>query len=98
MFFDLSHSRFIPSLSGCYAITSFSEDILYVGRTNNLKRRFIEHRESHKRSFQTPHGVPYWFWFKNTQQTNETFGLEKAWLNLCILSDGLLPILNKQHG
>lgn len=48
----------VPRCAGCYAITSFDDDILYIGKSIDLKRRFLEHINSSKKQHKS---VYLWF-------------------------------------
>lgn len=38
--FSLSAYKKVPKISGCYVLTTFDNNILYIGKTVNLFRRF----------------------------------------------------------
>ena len=97
MEFDLSKYKKIPSQTGCYAISNFENEILYIGKAKNLRNRFLQHLESPKKTNQTPFGKPYWFSYTLRNDEFELSRLEKGWLNHFELHNGGLPILNKIH-
>ncbi|ANL30129.1 excinuclease ABC subunit C domain-containing protein (plasmid) [Rhizobium phaseoli] len=40
---------FIPDSSGCYVLTSFDGNVLYVGLTKNLKRGMAQHLDNREK-------------------------------------------------
>ena len=44
--FSLKSWKFVPKVTGCYVLTTFDGEVLYVGLTDNLYRRFFEHRDT----------------------------------------------------
>ena len=90
--FTLSEQRNIPEISGCYVLVSSYDLILYVGRTNNIRRRFTEHLESEEKRKSTEDGrAVKFYWLEN--DTIER--IEQAWMNEHLNNEGELPILNK---
>jgi hypothetical protein len=41
--FKRNRERFVPETSGCYVLTSFLGDVLYVGLADKLRRRMNDH-------------------------------------------------------
>lgn len=95
--FDFSKHKKIPNLSGCYAISNFENEILYIGKAINLRNRFVQHLESTEKTKMTVFGKPYWFSFALRKDEFEISKLEKGWLNHYELQHGGLPVLNKIH-
>jgi excinuclease UvrABC nuclease subunit len=95
--FDLSKNKKIPSQTGCYIISNFEQEILYIGKAINLRSRFLQHLDSPEKTNQTPLGKPYWFSYALRNDEFEISKLERGWLNHFELQLGGLPILNKIH-
>src|SRR4051812_38071391 len=79
--FTLRELKFVPRGPGCYLLTNFDGDILYVGLTDELHRRFQDHRDNKEKCGPTPLGVAFWFYFlpcpiKQLQR------IERTWLNM----------------
>ncbi len=67
----------------------------YIGLTDNLQRRFGEHRDN-KREKKSPtnNGTVFWF-YDFTCNTVELSKVERTWLNQYEIMHGKLPTLNK---
>lgn len=94
--FSLKHRKFVPKSSGCYVLTTFEGEVLYVGLTDNLHRRFFEHRENKEKCNPTKLGLAFWFYYLVSDE-REINRIERGWLNLHISLHGSFPILNKVH-
>ena len=90
--FRRTHQKFVPDRSGCYVLTTFDEQVLYVGLTVNLRRRLGEHLDSPLKTSAGEYGRAVWFHFIETDKLNE---IERAWLNLHIQHEGRIPVLNR---
>ncbi len=44
--FHRRRERFIPSAAGCYVLTTFEGEVLYVGLAVNLRRRMNDHLDA----------------------------------------------------
>lgn len=90
--FKRSRARFIPESSGCYVLATFEQSILYIGLTNNLRRRITEHLDSPAKTLPTPGGrAVLVYWIENSDINK----IERTWLNIHIQHEGTLPSLNK---
>jgi predicted GIY-YIG superfamily endonuclease len=94
--FRLSSFKLVPNNSGCYVLTTFENQILYVGLANNLNNRFNQHLNNPEKTNSTADGKAIWFYFlifdpKNLEK------LERSWLNQYLNFTGNLPILNKMN-
>lgn len=90
--FRRSRERFVPEASGCYVLTTFSRDVLYVGLTENLRRRMNEHLDSLQKTGETKIGrALLFFWIECT----DTRLIERTWLSIHIQHEGVRPVLNK---
>lgn len=85
-------NKFIPESAGCYALVSFESEILYIGKTQNLRLRCGQHLDDQTKLALTPKGRAFFFYWL---QCREIELIERTWLNECELSDGRLPIFNK---
>jgi hypothetical protein len=94
--FSYRRCKFVPATSGCYALTTFFTDILYIGLAVDLGRRIVEHLNSRDKPDLTPLGRAYWFYFCPVEQLRLP-GVERGWLNQYELQHGTLPVLNKIH-
>ena len=90
--FRRNQVRFIPEVSGCYVLTTFEKVILYVGLTNNLRRRINEHLDSSEKKTMTSNGTAVLFFWIEHKEINK---IERTWLNMHIQFEGFIPILNK---
>lgn len=89
--FRRNRQKFIPKAAGCYALVSFEGIVLYVGLTNDLRRRFGEHLDSPEKTWLTKKGRAVFFhWL----ECNDVEKIERTWQNECEVADGALPILN----
>lgn len=94
--FRLYRRLFIPKSVGCYALATFDRIVLYVGRTNNLRRRFEDHLDDPNKTTQTKNGKAFFFYWLECKET-EIAKIERTWLNESEIIDGELPLLNKIH-
>lgn len=89
-----SDSMYIPKCSGCYVLTTFDEDILYIGLTTNLYSRFLQHLNNKEKTSPTEEGKAIWFFYHklNHEELNK---IERTWINRFNCVHGRNPILNK---
>jgi excinuclease UvrABC nuclease subunit len=92
--FSLSSVKLLPNVAGCYVLTNFSGEILYVGLTANLVERFKQHRDTPEKCEPTILGRAHWFYFL-TADENDIYAIERDWQNQFSAIHGVLPILNK---
>lgn len=95
--FDYSNQNFIPEEYGCYLISNFNNEIMYIGKASSLKVRFTNHLETPEKNKLTKLGRAYWFSYKLCKDENEIARLERSWLNTYELEHGTLPIFNNLH-
>ena len=91
--FKRSREKYIPTTSGCYVLTTFEKDILYIGLSESLFDRFQQHLGNPEKTNPTDEGRAIWFYFmlfniKNLRK------LERTWLNQFNVFHGRRPILN----
>jgi hypothetical protein len=92
--FNLSSFKSVPKDCGCYVLTTFDNMILYIGLSDNLYKRFLQHLDNPEKTNPTNEGKAIWFYYmiynpKNLEQ------LERTWLNSFTTQHGRRPILNK---
>ncbi len=92
--FTLRAVKQLPHSAGCYVLTNFQSEILYVGLTVNLLQRFKQHRETEEKRQPTILGRAYWFHFLKADEQSIN-GIERAWQIQYAAVHGSLPILNK---
>ncbi len=94
LYFNLSQWNHVPKSAGCYALTTIDGEILYLGLSKNLHRRFSEHRDTDAKRLPTQHGLATWFYYLlcDSKQLNR---VERTWLNEHVTEHGTLPLLNK---
>jgi predicted GIY-YIG superfamily endonuclease len=92
--FSLKFRKFLPASSGCYVLANFFGEVLYVGLTDSLNRRFREHRETKEKRDATTQGTGYWFYYLGCEP-RELARVERTWINQHVELHGVRPILNK---
>jgi predicted GIY-YIG superfamily endonuclease len=92
--FSLKYRKFVPKETGCYVLTAFDDEVLYIGLTDNLYRRFAEHRDNREKRDPTSRGVAFWFYYLACAE-KEIYRIERSWLNQHVELHGELPVLNK---
>ena len=92
--FNRNRERFVPEASGCYALTTFSRVVLYVGLAKNLRTRMNNHLDSEAKTAVSPEGrATLFFWI----ESNEIHKIERTWMNIHIQHEGQLPTLNSVY-
>lgn len=92
--FHLSHYKSIPKESGCYALTTFDGNILYIGYSARLHERFQHHIANPEKTNPTLEGKAVWFYFLLYPES-ALAKLERTWLRQFDEKYGGRPILNK---
>jgi predicted GIY-YIG superfamily endonuclease len=92
--FKLASFKSVPKETGCYVLTTFEDDILYIGLSDNLFNRFQQHLDNPDKTNPTEEGKAIWFYFKIYDAKNLP-KLERTWLNQFTSKHGRRPILNK---
>ena len=92
--FRRSRERFLPTAAGCYVLTTFEKDVLYIGLSKNLRRRINEHLDSPTKTSLTADGRAVLVHWIETVELNK---VERTWLNIHLLNEGVLPILNSVY-
>lgn len=94
--FTLKSLKFAPASDGCYVLATFSGEILYVGLTDDLHRRFREHRDDSEKCKVTDVGAAFWFYYLLSTPA-EVARIERTWMNEHMEAHGTLPVLNKAY-
>ena len=92
--FTFNKVKFIPSAFGCYVLTTFDGEILYIGQSNNLTRRIRQHLENINKTTVTEAGRAFFCYYKIVEKETELNKLERGWINQYELTEGQIPILN----
>jgi len=93
--FAWSHFKQVPNESGCYVLTTFGGDVMYVGQaTSSIRDRFCAHLDTPEKRALGPFGVAFWFYYF-VCEPNRVSSIEQGWMNVSILKTGQRPILNK---
>lgn len=81
----------MPSANGCYALTTFEGEVLYVGLTVSLRDRMGQHLEDERKTGLTKLGRAFFFhWIERADLER----VERTWLNIHIENEGKMPELN----
>lgn len=91
--FQLRRSKYVPEQPGCYALTTFDDDILYIGRSVNLRQRMQQHLEDKEKTEMTEFGKALTFHWLGGLEFPEQ--IEIAWINLHESVEGHKPVMNK---
>jgi len=87
----------VPERSGCYALVTYSGEVVYVGlATGSIRDRMGIHLETPEKRKAGPPGAPFWFYYI-VRSASEVGPIERGWMNQAILEDGTMPFLNKVY-
>lgn len=64
-----------------YIITNWSNDVMYIGVTNNLKRRMFEHKNKLVEGFTKTYNVSKLVYYEYTTDVKSAIGREKQLKN-----------------
>lgn len=94
--FAWSHHVTVPDQPGCYALTTYADDVMYVGlATTSIRSRIGSHLDTPlKRKGTEQLGVPFWVYYI-LRPALEVGPIERGWMNISILEDGEMPPLNR---
>ena len=85
-----------PPESGCYVITTFHDDILYIGQSVRIDSRMKDHLEDNRKRQRAAGGVAYWLYYFVCESTDELNDLERGWvLQHMAREGGSKPPFNK---
>jgi hypothetical protein len=92
--FKRSQERFIPEKPGCYVLATFSKTVLYIGLSNNVRKRMNDHLDNTKKTAETKSGrAVLFYWIESA----DTYKIERTWMNIHIQCEGSLPELNSMY-
>ncbi len=92
--FRRSKERFVPEMSGCYVLSTFSGVVLYIGQATNLRRRMNNHLNNPGKTESTALGRAVLFhWL----ECSDIAMIERTWMNIHIQQEGALPVLNRAY-
>ncbi len=93
--FAWSHHSRVPAQAGCYVLTNFSGEVLYVGQaTVSIRDRMGSHLDSDEKRAVGTLGAAYWFYYL-LRDDKEVGFVERGWINQSIRETGSRPPLNK---
>jgi hypothetical protein len=93
--FAWSHHSRVPAQPGCYALTNFSGDVLYVGQAKvSIRDRMGVHLDDGEKRAVGAYGAAYWFYY-TLREPKDLGHIEGGWINQSILETGERPPLNK---
>ena len=92
--FRRHRGRFIPEQPGCYVLTTFEHEVMYLGLTKNLRQRFNQHLDNEQKIAVTKLGRAIFFWWLETKDIQK---IERTWMNIHVQHEGCLPLLNKVY-
>lgn len=75
--FKRNRERFVPSTSGCYVLTTFESDVLYIGLSVNLRKRMNDHLDSPQKTRTSKNGRAVFFHWLESANINK---IERTWL------------------
>ena len=82
-----------PETPGCYVIANIYEEILYIGKAANIRRRMSNHLGDPNKQQAGSFGASSWFFYKRVP-ANETDATEQRLLSAYKFNEGVLPPLN----
>lgn len=89
--FKRNRERYIPDKPGCYALATFSKEVLYVGLTVDLRKRMNNHLDDPTKTCETAKGRAVLFYWIESPEINK---IERTWMNIHNLNEGTLPEFN----
>ena len=95
--FSLSTWKFLPNALGCYVLTNYFNDILYIGLAKNISGRIRQHLANPAKTNQTEFGKAFFVYFIKVNDEFDLNRVERGWINMYELEVGKLPPLNSIH-
>lgn len=92
--FALWASIEVPPNSGCYALSNVYDDVLYIGLSDNLHRRFEQHLSNPRMTGLTSLGLAHSFYYFYVPVT-DLKTTEDQLLSHYKFNEGQLPPLNR---
>ena len=93
--FDLRFVVHVPDTPGCYILSTIYDDVLYIGETNDLRRRIGEHLDDPRMTRRTPEGLASWFHYTELPD-DKTYPTEQFMLSQHRYKVGRRPALNRR--
>ena len=93
--FDPRYNMFVPETPGCYILSTMYDEVLYIGETNNLRRRMSEHLDDSRITGRTYLGLATWFNFRELP-CERTYPTEQNMLSQFTFKEGRWPLLNRK--
>ena len=90
--FRRDRQRYVPAVSGNYALTLFDGTVLYVGLATNLRQRFVQHLDTPEKTQATALGRAVLFHWLETVDIHK---VERGWIFMHWNQHGTRPVLNK---
>ncbi len=94
--FLYSTLRTAPQNSGCYTLTAYEGEVLYIGQAIDICKRMEQHLEAGDKRRSTPWGVAFWLYYRLCD-ARDLNNLENGWFNEYLLKEGLMPFFNKMR-
>lgn len=95
--FDYESVRRLSAEPGCYVLTNFTGDVIYIGQAVSLRARLEQHLDAGRHRELTIYGRASLVRVLVLESPLMISTHERGWLNQCELADGMLPPLNKIH-
>ena len=92
--FSKKSQHIVPCKSGAYVLSTYFEEILYIGVSQNLQRRMLEHLNDQAKVENTPLGKAFWISYLLCSEKDFRF-YEKGWIFAFQLAEGKRPYYNK---
>lgn len=94
------HSRWVidtPEVPGCYVIANIYDEILYIGKTNDIRQRMLDHLKDPSKSYVRSVGNSSWFFYKRIP-LDKLYQTEQRLIAFYKFKEGALPPLNRIGG
>ena len=85
---------FMPPNAGCYCFANIYDDVLYIGRTDNLRRRLEQHLDDSRMTSRTSLGLVSWFYYIELPE-RDLCVTEQRLVSDYKFREGSLPPLNR---
>lgn len=92
--FRQSETLRVPENSGCYALTSINDEVIYIGQSKNLYQRMQQHLDSDRMTQSTYAGLAVWFYYQMLPPEKLEL-IESRLLFVFKAVEGRLPPLNR---
>ena len=85
---------FTPTVAGCYCFANIYDDILYIGQTDNLRRRLSQHLDDPRMTGGTSLGLVSWLYYVELPNHDLRI-MEQKLIGDYHFKEGVLPPLNR---